>query len=165
VAKVPPLGTEIVKRSDNMKGFVALPRRWVVERTFSWFGRNRRLAKDFENLAKTLGALLPSPPFSLLSGGLPGRRSPPRQTADLHRTTAKVCKPDCEGTIAGTHGNGEVAPIPPVRRAAANDGSEATIGNCGREAGERFELRRRAQRAVCLIVLSERMPRCRDQRP
>src|SRR5207249_9214520 len=30
------------------EGFVVLPRRWVVERTFSWFGRNRRLAKDFE---------------------------------------------------------------------------------------------------------------------
>ena len=37
-----------------MKGFVLLPRRWVVERTFSWFGRNRRLAKDWENLATTL---------------------------------------------------------------------------------------------------------------
>jgi len=58
VAKVPPLRTEIVKRSDNMKGFVALPRRWVVERTFSWFGRNRRLVKDFENRAKTLGAFV-----------------------------------------------------------------------------------------------------------
>ena len=54
VAKVPPLRLEIVKRSDDMKGFVVLPRRWVVERTFSWFGRNRRLAKDFENLAITL---------------------------------------------------------------------------------------------------------------
>jgi transposase len=32
----------IVKRSDDVKGFVVLPRRWVVERTFSWFGRNRR---------------------------------------------------------------------------------------------------------------------------
>ncbi len=58
MAKVSPLRTEIVKRSDNMKGFVVLPRRWVVERTFSWFGRNRRLAKDFENLAKTLGAFV-----------------------------------------------------------------------------------------------------------
>ena len=41
-----------------MKGFVVLPRRWVVERTFSWFGRNRRLATDFENLAATLGAFV-----------------------------------------------------------------------------------------------------------
>ena len=54
VAKVPVLRLEIVKRSDDMKGFVVLPRRWVVERTFSWFGRNRRLAEDFENLAGTL---------------------------------------------------------------------------------------------------------------
>ncbi len=39
---------EIVKRSDAGKGFRLLPRRWVVERTFAWLGRNRRLAKDFE---------------------------------------------------------------------------------------------------------------------
>jgi transposase len=54
VAKVPRLRLAIVKRSDDMKGFVVLPRRWVVERTLSWFGRNRRLAKDFENLTETL---------------------------------------------------------------------------------------------------------------
>ena len=58
VAKVPTLRMEIVKRSDDVKGFVVLPRRWVVERTFSWFGRNRRLAKDFENLAETLAAFV-----------------------------------------------------------------------------------------------------------
>jgi len=40
--------------SDDRKGFVVLPRRWVVEWTFSWSGRNRRLAKGFENLAVTL---------------------------------------------------------------------------------------------------------------
>ena len=39
---------EIVKRSDVAKGFVVLPRRWVVERTLAWLSRNRRLAKDFE---------------------------------------------------------------------------------------------------------------------
>jgi transposase len=54
VAKEPLLRLEIVRRSDDTKGFVVLPRRWVVERTFSRFRRNRRLAKDYENLAETL---------------------------------------------------------------------------------------------------------------
>ena len=39
---------EIIKRSDAAKGFEVLPRRWVVERTFAWLGRCRRLAKDWE---------------------------------------------------------------------------------------------------------------------
>lgn len=39
---------EIIKRSDVAKGFKVLPRRWVVERTFAWLGRCRRLAKDWE---------------------------------------------------------------------------------------------------------------------
>jgi putative transposase len=43
---------EIVKRTDDMKGFVVLPKRWIVERTFGWLGRYRRLAKDYEE--KTL---------------------------------------------------------------------------------------------------------------
>ena len=58
VAKVALLRMEIVKRSDDMKGFVVFPRRWVAERTFSWFGRNRRLAKDYENLADTVAAFI-----------------------------------------------------------------------------------------------------------
>lgn len=44
------VNVEIVKRSDQAKGFVVLPRRWVVERTFAWLGRCRRLAKDWECL-------------------------------------------------------------------------------------------------------------------
>jgi len=49
---------EIVKRSDQAKGFVVLPRRWVVERTFAWLGRCRRLAKDWENLNRRARAFL-----------------------------------------------------------------------------------------------------------
>jgi transposase len=58
VATQPPLRVEIVKRPNDSSGFIVLPRRWVVERTFSWFGRNRRLAKDYENLANTLAAFI-----------------------------------------------------------------------------------------------------------
>jgi transposase len=41
---------EIVKRSNAAKGFVVLPKRWIVERTIAWLNRCRRLAKDWENL-------------------------------------------------------------------------------------------------------------------
>jgi len=52
------VNAEIVKRSDHAKGFVALPKRWIVERTFAWLGRCRRLAKDWECLnAKALAFL------------------------------------------------------------------------------------------------------------
>jgi transposase len=44
---------EIVKRSDTAKGFEVLPMRWIVERTFAWLGRCRRLSKDLENLTRT----------------------------------------------------------------------------------------------------------------
>ena len=39
---------EIVKRSDQQAGFKVVPRRWVVERTFAWIGRQRRMSKDYE---------------------------------------------------------------------------------------------------------------------
>jgi len=44
------VNVEIVKCSDAEKGFVVLPKRWVVERTFAWLGRCRRLARDWECL-------------------------------------------------------------------------------------------------------------------
>jgi len=55
---LPHLKFEIVKRSDHAKGFEVLPRRWVVERTFAWLNRCRRLAKDFENLTRNALAFL-----------------------------------------------------------------------------------------------------------
>jgi putative transposase len=42
------LRIEVVKRPEAAKGFVLLPRRWVVERTFAWLGNYRRLSKDYE---------------------------------------------------------------------------------------------------------------------
>ena len=51
LAKIlPGLDVEIVKRADQAKGFVVLPKRWIVERSLAWLNRCRRLAKDWENL-------------------------------------------------------------------------------------------------------------------
>lgn len=44
------IDVEIIKRTDDLKGFKIVPRRWVVERTFGWFGHFKRLSKDYELL-------------------------------------------------------------------------------------------------------------------
>jgi putative transposase len=49
---------QIVKRQEHQQGFVVLARRWVVERTFGWLGRNRRLSKDYERLTQTSEAMI-----------------------------------------------------------------------------------------------------------
>jgi transposase len=64
------LGTwtlEIVRRADAVKGFILLPRRWVVERTIAWLNRNRRLAKDFEATIESALAWLLIASVKLLS--------------------------------------------------------------------------------------------------
>jgi putative transposase len=48
----------VTKRSDKAKGFEVLPKRWVVERTFGWLGRYRRLSKDYEVLTETSEAMI-----------------------------------------------------------------------------------------------------------
>jgi putative transposase len=52
------LRLEIVSRPEGTKGFVLLPKRWVVERTFAWLGRYRRLSKDYEFLTQTSETLI-----------------------------------------------------------------------------------------------------------
>lgn len=47
---------EVVKHTEAKRGFVLLPRRWVVERSFAWAARFRRLARDYERLSATLAA-------------------------------------------------------------------------------------------------------------
>jgi transposase len=48
---------EVVKLPEAKRGFVLLPRRWVIERSFAWTGRFRRLARDYERLHTTLEGL------------------------------------------------------------------------------------------------------------
>jgi putative transposase len=49
---------QIIKRSDRAKGFVLLPKRGVVERTFGWFGKYRRLRKDYQYLTTSSEAMI-----------------------------------------------------------------------------------------------------------
>ncbi|BDD69440.1 hypothetical protein GCM10023177_14680 [Streptomyces violaceoruber] len=51
------LAVEVVKRTDDPKGFVVLPRRWVVERTLGWLMHSRRLCRDYETLPATSEAM------------------------------------------------------------------------------------------------------------
>jgi transposase len=53
-ARAAGIQLEVVKHTEAKRGFVLLPRRWVVERTFAWAARCRRLARDYERLAETL---------------------------------------------------------------------------------------------------------------
>ena len=52
------LRLEIVKRPPHAEGFEVIPRRWVIERTFGWLSRNRRLAKDFERMIEHSSAMV-----------------------------------------------------------------------------------------------------------
>jgi transposase len=49
---------EIVKRSETAKGFYVLRKRWIVERTYGWLNRCRRLVKDYENLTRNHAAFI-----------------------------------------------------------------------------------------------------------
>jgi putative transposase len=52
------LELEVVERPSGTRGFSVVPRRWVVERTFSWISRNRRMSKDYERKVQTSETLI-----------------------------------------------------------------------------------------------------------
>lgn len=64
---------EIVKRTDDVKGFQVLPRRWVVERTLGWLVRNRRLARDYERLTANSEAMIKVAMIRLMTIRLAGQ--------------------------------------------------------------------------------------------
>jgi putative transposase len=61
------LRIEVVKRDERQAGFPILPRRWVVERTFAWLTRYRRLSKDYEYLTKSSEAMIYIAMISLMA--------------------------------------------------------------------------------------------------
>jgi putative transposase len=70
---------EVVERPAGTRGFSVQPRRWVVERTFGWLSRNRRLSKDYERKAQTSETLIQVAMIRLLVARL-GRRIEPVST-------------------------------------------------------------------------------------
>jgi putative transposase len=71
------LDLEVAQRPDKAKGFQVLARRWVVERTFAWGGRYRRLSKDYEYDARTSEAMFYLAMTSLMSRRLARLRASP----------------------------------------------------------------------------------------
>jgi transposase len=65
---------QIVRRSDDVKGFQVLPRRWVVERTFGWLIRNRRLSRDYERRTGNSEAMIKIAMIRLMAIRLAGQQ-------------------------------------------------------------------------------------------
>ena len=76
LADLGPWTIQIVQRPAGVKGFQLLPRRWVVERSFAWFGRNRRLAKDFEASTESAQAWLILASIKLLTRRIARSQTP-----------------------------------------------------------------------------------------
>lgn len=64
---------EVVERTPGMRGFTVLPKRWIVERTFGWLSRNRRLSKDYERKVQTSETLIEVAMMRLLLARQGGR--------------------------------------------------------------------------------------------
>ena len=65
---------EIVRRHSDVKGFHVLPRRWVIERTFGWLVRNRRLARDYERLTACSETMIKIAMIRLMAARLAGHK-------------------------------------------------------------------------------------------
>jgi transposase len=84
---------QIVKRTDDVKGFQVLPRRWVVERTFGWLVRNRRLARDYERLTLHSETMIKIAMIRLMAHRLAGQQirwSNHNQRQTVRRLTAET---------------------------------------------------------------------------
>lgn len=85
---------EVIKRSDDVKGFQVLPRRWVVERTLGWVVRCRRLARDFERLTAHAEAMVHIAMTGLMLRRLTGQQTRYRNNNRRLVAQSSSCIPD-----------------------------------------------------------------------
>ena len=166
---------EIVKRSDQATGFVALPKRWIVERTFAWLGRCRRLAKDWECLNNRALAFLPRlhPPHAaktmqsrIMFSDRPGSIMPSKPAERLDRRDFMVASvatigasaalvADADSSSAQESATSSVRPVPGA--------PSATVYTGDRIQGKRSSARLISTtwslgRSTCCIFLASRCP-------
>lgn len=89
-ATVLALTVTVVKRTDDVRGFIVLPRRWVVERTFGWMCRHRRLVRDYERRPEHHEAMIWWATTAIMTRQLVAQRSgaPPTPRWGTDRTPA-----------------------------------------------------------------------------
>ena len=95
-AAVLALTVTVVKRTDTVSGFIVLPRRWVVERTFGWLSRHRRLVRDYERRPQHHEAMVLWATTMIMTRQLAHQRSgePPRPRWGTERTVPKPRQKD-----------------------------------------------------------------------
>ena len=76
------LELKIVRRCDDVRGFQVLPRRWVVERSFGWLTRSRRLARDYERKTQHAEAMIQVAMIRLMAARLAGEHITPNSAID-----------------------------------------------------------------------------------
>jgi putative transposase len=81
---------EIVKRTDDVKGFKVLPHRWVVERTFGWLNRYRRLAKDYERTPSSSETMVQIAMIRVMLARLARKKPSWRNQASAHQLPSQA---------------------------------------------------------------------------
>lgn len=77
---------EIVKRNDDLKGFVLIPKRWVSERTFGWLTQRRRLARDYERTSSSGEAMIQIAMIRIMLRRLDKKHQTAQRSKNLHQS-------------------------------------------------------------------------------
>jgi putative transposase len=85
---------EIVKKIAEQTTFVVLPRRWVVERTFSWISQTRRNVRDYERLPEHSEAFINWTMITMMTRRLTRRKSQPTRPNQVQRQLLRTASPD-----------------------------------------------------------------------